>query len=297
MRWRSLTLPPRQVLSRPRQHHRDREEHVTSAMSSNRRGVGLSAFSNAAISSDKYAAHGASLKSSHADALANQLSVFQAALHNFSLTHAKDIRSNPIFRAEFARMCHAIGVDPLAGSNVKAAKDASGKGGSVWAKMLGTSVNDFYFELGVRLVEVCRESRAENGGMIALSEARKRIAGGRGLVGGGMEVTDDDVQRALECLEPLGGQFKVVTLGSVKYIRSVPKELNRDQATVLEVIQIMGFVTVSMLQANLDWERARAVAVIDDLVTDSLVWVDDQAEEVEYWSPASMHEGGSGLVS
>ncbi|CAK1359987.1 Vacuolar-sorting protein SNF8 [Cercospora beticola] len=261
-------------------------------MASNRRGVGLSAFSNAAISSDKYAAHGASLKSSHADALANQLAVFQAALHNFSLTHAKDIRSNPTFRAEFARMCHAIGVDPLAGSNIKAAKDAGGKGGSVWAKMLGTSVNDFYFELGVRLVEVCRETRAENGGMIAFAEARKRIAAGRGLVGGGMDVTDDDIQRALESLEPLGGQFKVLTLGNTKYIRSVPKELNRDQAKVLEVIQIMGFITVSMLQANLEWERARAVAVIDDLVADGIVWVDDQADEVEYWSPASMHEGG-----
>ncbi|KXS93966.1 hypothetical protein AC578_4 [Pseudocercospora eumusae] len=259
-------------------------------MSSNRRGVGLTAFSNAAISSDKYAAHGAALRSNHADALANQLAVFQAALHNFSLTHAKDIRSNPTFRAEFARMCHAIGVDPLAGSNTKA-REASGKGGSVWAKMLGTSVNDFYFELGVRLVEVCRESRGENGGMIALSEARKRIASGRGLVGGGIDVTNDDVQRALESLEPLGGQFKLVQLGSTKYIRSVPKELNPDQSTVLEVIQVTGFVTVSMLQANLNWEGARATAVIDDLVADSLVWVDDQAEETEYWSPASMHEG------
>ncbi|CAK3911904.1 Hypothetical predicted protein [Lecanosticta acicola] len=261
-------------------------------MASNRRGVGLNAFSNAAISSDKYAAHGAQLRSNHADALANQLAVFQAALHNFSLTHAKDIRSNPTFRAEFARMCHAIGVDPLAGSNVKAKDAASGKGGSVWAKMLGTSVNDFYFELGVRLVGVCRESRSENGGMIALSEARKRIAKGRGLVGGSIDVTDDDVQRALESLEPLGGQFKITQLGSTKFIRSVPKELNPDQSTVLEVIQVMGFITVSMLQANLDWERARAVAVINDLVADSLVWVDEQSEETEYWSPASMHEGG-----
>lgn len=259
-------------------------------MASNRRGVGLSAFSNAAISSDQYARHGAALRSTHADALANQLSVFQAALHNFSLTHAKDIRSNPTFRAEFARMCHAIGVDPLAGSNTKA-RELSGKGGSVWAKMLGTSVNDFYFELGVRLVEVCRETRSENGGMLPLTEARKRIAKGRGLVGGTLEVTDDDVQRALESLEPLGGMFKIVLLGFVKFIRSVPKELNPDQATVLEVIHILGYVTISVLRDNLGWESARSTAVIEDLVGDSLVWVDSQAEETEYWSPASMHAG------
>lgn len=254
-------------------------------MASSRRGVGLSAFSNAAISSDQYARHGAALRTTHAEALSNQLSVFQAALHNFSLTHAKDIRSNPSFRAEFARMCNAIGVDPLAGSNVKNASD----GKSVWAKMLGSSVNDFYFDLAVRVVEVCRETRSENGGMIAVAEVRKRIQGGRGLVGGGIEVTEDDIQRALESLEPLGGMFKTIMLGSTKFIRSVPKELNPDQATVLEVIQVMGHVTVSMLQANLGWERARAIAVIDDLVAGSLVWVDSQAYETEYWTPAAMH--------
>ena len=260
-------------------------------MTSNRRGVGLSAFSNAAISSDQYARHGQQLRTSHADALANQLSVFQAALHNFSLTHAKDIRSNPTFRAEFARMCNAIGIDPLAGSNVKGANASGGKAGSVWAKMLGSSVNDFYFELAVRVVEVCRETRSENGGMIAISEVQKRITKGRaGLVGGGMEVTEDDIMRAIESLQPLGGMFKTQTLGGGKFIKSVPKELNPDQSTVLEVIQILGYVTVSMMQANLGWERARTIAVFDDLVADSLVWVDTQAEETEFWSPASMHE-------
>ncbi|KAI6893390.1 hypothetical protein D0869_08155 [Hortaea werneckii] len=264
-------------------------------MASNRRGVGLSAFSNAAISSDQYARHGQQLRTTHADALANQLSVFQAALHNFSLTHAKDIRSNPTFRAEFARMCNAIGVDPLAGSNVKQGGgngSAGGKASSVWAKMLGSSVNDFYFELAVRVVEVCRETRSENGGMIAVSEVQKRIAKGRqGLVGGGMDVTDDDILRAIESLEPLGGQFKVQVLGGGRFIRSVPKELNPDQSTVLEAIQVLGFVSISMLRDNLSWERARAIAVMDDLVADSLVWVDSQADETEYWSPAAMHQG------
>ena len=128
--------------------------------------------------------------------------------------------------------------------------------------------------------------------MIAVSEVRKRIEKGRGIIGGGIDVTDDDIERALESLVPLGGGFKVISLGSQKFIRSVPKELNLDQSTVLEVIQIMGFVTVSMLQDNLGWERARALAVVEDLLSDSLVWVDSQAGETEYWSPASMHEGG-----
>lgn len=80
-------------------------------------------------------------------------------------------------------------------------------------------------------------------------------------------------------------------LGAKQMIRSVPKELNTDQAIVLEAIQVLGYVTVSMLQINLRWARPRAVAVIDDLVAESLVWVDLQAEETEYWTPAVIHEG------
>lgn len=73
-------------------------------------------------------------------------------------------------------------------------------------------------------------------------------------------------------------------------IRSVPKELNNDQAVVLEAIQVLGYVTVSLLQLNLSWARARAMAIVEDLVADSLVWVDLQADETEYWSPAAMQE-------
>lgn len=157
---------------------------ITSTMSS-RRGVGLSAFSNAAIK-DAYANYGTTVQAKHLDSLQTQLSVFQQLLHNFSITHAKDIRSNPTFRAEFARMCNAIGVDPLASSHTS--KDAKG-GGSIWSQMLGGSVNDFYFELAVRVVEVCRETRAENGGMLAVSEVQKRVQKGKGI-GGGMEVSE-----------------------------------------------------------------------------------------------------------
>lgn len=43
-----------------------------------------------------------------------------------------------------------------------------------------------------------------------------------------------------------------------------------------------------MLQLNLNWEKARAQTVIDDLLADGLVWLDAQAEENEYWSPQNL---------
>ncbi|KAF2019669.1 vacuolar-sorting protein SNF8 [Aaosphaeria arxii CBS 175.79] len=257
-----------------------------------RRTPGLSSLTTSRISSSQYASHGASLRNQNTQSLSTQLSVFQSLLHNFAVTHAKDIRANPAFRAEFARMCSAIGVDFLASSHHRE-KGKDGDAGSIWAQMLGGSVNDFYFNLGVLIVEECRSTRAENGGLISVSEVKKRIQRGRGI-GGGMEVSDDDITRAVESLSPLGSCFSIMKLGHRSLIRSVPKDLNTDQSTVLEAIQVLGYVTVSMLQLNLSWERPRAVAVIEDLMTDSLVWVDTQAGENEYWSPAFIGAAGVG---
>lgn len=135
-----------------------------------RKGVGLAAFDRSRITSAQYASHGSSLRTSDAAALETQLAVFRSLLQQFAQTHAKDIRSNPSFRAQFARMCAAIGVDPLAASSTR-----EGGGGSIWAQLLGRSVNDFYFELAVKVVEVCGETRGENGGLIEVRKVREAI--------------------------------------------------------------------------------------------------------------------------
>jgi len=134
-----------------------------------RKGVGLAAFDRSRITSAQYASHGSSLRTSDAAALETQLAVFRSLLQQFAQTHAKDIRSNPSFRAQFARMCAAIGVDPLAASSTREG------GGSIWAQLLGRSVNDFYFELAVKVVEVCGATRGENGGLIEVRKVREAI--------------------------------------------------------------------------------------------------------------------------
>lgn len=150
------------------------------------RGVGLSAFQNRSSLSTSYATHGAALRSSNLDSLSTQLSVFQSLLHTFALQHSETIRQNPSFRAEFARMCNAIGVDPLAGSNI-AGKKKGGK--SWWDQVLGADVGDFYFAVAVRIVEVCRATRGENGGLIGVKECKEQVGKGKGI-GGGIEVSE-----------------------------------------------------------------------------------------------------------
>lgn len=249
---------------------------------SSRRGVGLGAFTNRSGTAQAYALHGSNLKSANKASLQAQLEVFQSLLHNFAIEHAATIKSNPNFRSEFARMCHAIGVDPLAGSNNKGKKPDS-----LWAKVLGHDVNDFYFSVAVRIVKLCQDSRAENGGLIGVKECCERVSKGD-AIGGGLQVSEDDIERAVKSLEPLGSGFTIISIGGKQFIRSIPKELNTDQSTVLEVLQLLGCVTISLLQVNLNWDKARASTVIEDLLADSLVWVDKQCSEWEYWSPQNL---------
>lgn len=81
-------------------------------------------------------------------------------------------------------MCAAIGVDPLLASSDTSKGGGkggeSGSGSGIWAQLLGrTGLNDFYFELAVRVVEVCGETRGENGGLIEVGMVRERVVRGR----------------------------------------------------------------------------------------------------------------------
>lgn len=187
-------------------------------------------------------------------------------------------------------MCTAIGVDPLASSSSSSNGGAGGE--SVWAQLLGRTVNDFYFELAVRIVEVCGRTRGENGGLIGVTELKERVE--RGRMEGADAISEDDVRRAVETLKPLGGSYAIVKVGRKEYIRSVPRELSNDQAAVVEAAQVLGYVSVSMLMDNLDWEAARGRTVIDDLVAEGMLWVDAQTKgEKDYWSPSVMAAGAA----
>jgi ESCRT-II complex subunit VPS22 len=250
-----------------------------------------SSSASASAISNAYALHGNTLRTNHAAQLKTQLEVFQQLLWAFSTRHGKEIRADPRFRAEFARMCHALGVDPLLSS----ASGSSSKG-----KLWGTSdeeshMRDFYLTLGVRIVETCRSTRAENGGMMSLEEVRARIIRRSAdfINSATSSISAEDVRKAVRELEPLGPGFSIVKLAGTEMIRSVPRELNTDQGAVLEVITVLGgWVTVSVLRDNLHWEQARVVSVINDMMGEGLVWVDEQAEsrEREYWSPTAIRE-------
>eukprot|EP00072_Mus_musculus_P068299 XP_017170062.1 PREDICTED: vacuolar-sorting protein SNF8 isoform X3 [Mus musculus] len=131
-----------------------------------RRGVGAGAIAKKKLAEAKYKERGTVLAEDQLAQMSKQLDMFKTNLEEFASKHKQEIRKNPEFRVQFQDMCATIGVDPL----------ASGKG--FWSEMLG--VGDFYYELGVQIIEVCLALKHRNGGLITLEELHQQVLKGRG---------------------------------------------------------------------------------------------------------------------
>ncbi|NXN84750.1 SNF8 protein, partial [Bombycilla garrulus] len=169
--------------------------------------------------------------------MSKQLETFRTHLQAFASKHKQEIRKSPRFRLQFQDMCATIGVDPL----------ASGKG--FWAEMLG--VGDFYYELGVQIIEVCLALKHRNGAGSAVWGA-----------GGACAPPRDDLLRAIKKLKVLGNGFGIIPVGGTFLVQSVPAELNMDHTVVLQLAEKKGFVTVSEIRDSLKWETERAKQVL-----------------------------------
>jgi len=236
-----------------------------------RRRVGVGGIQKKRLEDKKFVAKADELAENQLAELSSQLSSFQGNLETFAREHKQEIRKDPEFRRHFQEMCSSIGVDPL----------ASGKG--FWSNML--DIGDFYYELGVQIVEVCMASAHKTGGLMELGELRQKLVRARGRGSHHQEITEDDLLRATKKLRVLGTGFTVIPLDSGRYlVQSVPGEVSLDQVAVLQAAeQGEGLVTETGLVANLGWEARRAKLALDQLVGAGLVWEDRQGSEKEYW--------------
>jgi ESCRT-II complex subunit VPS22 len=237
-----------------------------------RRGVGVAAFDLQEQSKRSFAALSSELSKAQVENLHLQLAQFRSALAHFASEHREKIKSDPSFRHKFQQMCSSIGVDPLAGPR---------KGGW-WAELLGLS--DWQYELGVQIVDICVSTREQNGGLIALSEIIRLVSKLRGV--SGTSITEEDVIRSLKFLQPLGTGYQVVEIDECKMVRSVPKELDGDQAVILSIAREEGGrVVADHLIQQKGWTRSRAHAALETmLLRDGMCWLDTQDESGRaYW--------------
>ncbi len=131
-----------------------------------RRAAGLGALDRAQNARAQYQQVGDAIARQQIEELNERLQTFQQQLSRFAEAHARDINKNAAFRSLFCKMCATIGVDLLTSSTTRSAWSSS---------LLGNVVTDFYFEIATRIIEICRQTRGDNGGLIDLETVRSEI--------------------------------------------------------------------------------------------------------------------------
>eukprot|EP00124_Ichthyophonus_hoferi_P000213 Ihof_evm20s7 gene=Ihof_evmTU20s7 len=211
-----------------------------------RRGPGIAGIRRQQAAQQNARKVGEKMEEAELKTMTEQMEVFKNQLEIFAQKHKNDIAKNAVFRSHFQKMCAQVGVDPL----------ASRKG--FWSELLG--VGDFYFELGVQIVEVCLAAKPKNGGLMKMDEVMKQVTKIRPKHA--QQVSIDDCERAIKKLKVLGKSFDVVQVGSTKLVQSVPVELNQDHSTVLLMASDSAHLKASRLQVELSWTSERATSVL-----------------------------------
>ncbi|GFT87985.1 vacuolar-sorting protein SNF8 [Trichonephila clavipes] len=242
-----------------------------------RRVGGVAAIQKHQLAQARFKDKGSEIADDQLQHMTKQMDTFRSNLQDFAGKYKSKIKKNPQFRQQFQEMCSATGVDPL----------ASSKG--FWADMLG--VGDFYYELGVQIVEVCLATRHRNGGIMNLEELRRLLLKSRNLASKQEDIGYDDLLRAIDKLKILGEGFRTIACGSARdhIVQSVPAELNVDHTKVIQKGSSTGYVTLTILMEEFGWEKVRAEKAIVDLIREGLVWVDEQFQDYMQQSHRSTH--------
>lgn len=253
---------------------------------------GVGALQRHIDSQESYRALSSSISKTQVENLRSQLNQFRSALQRFAIAHREEIKRDAAFRHAFQQMCASIGVDPLAGPPPGAGESEGQRRGIAstlggwWGELTG--LGDWYLELGVQIVDICVNKRDSNGGIIEMEYLVRLL----GKLRNSTSVTAEDVERSIKTLKPLGAGYEVIDVGGRKMVRSVPKELDADQAVVLAYAREEGGrVAERELALKTKWTMTRSrVALENMLLRDGLCWVDEQDEQSgkSYWVTSVM---------
>lgn len=247
--------------------------------------IGKDALRRQELMRRKKAELGRQAREESLSSMRDAMTTFKSHLEAFALKHRAEIRANPRFREQFHQMCAHAGVDPLASNK------------SAWNALLG--LGNFYYELGVCVVEACIATRGRNGGLLELSQLLRLVRARRGSAAD--PVSADDVLQAVKKLRSLDKSFSVVRGAHGTFVSSVPRELDADLPEVLAAAEATGYVSVRSLSERPQWTPARAELALQGMLKEGTCMIDDGGPGGQrlYWFPvlASVDPEAGGAVT
>ncbi|CAH8626959.1 unnamed protein product [Heterobilharzia americana] len=224
------------------------------------RKAGVASIKSKSLTQSKYKEKSDELAGNQITTLSRQFEQVRQALELFASKHRNKIKEDPQLRSQFQAMCSSIGVDPLAYSR------------GCWSETLG--LGEFYYHLGVKIIEACMAHQKYTGGIIPYKNCV------------------DDVKRSIKKLRCLGTGFSLISLpGGQSLVQSIPSEMSMDQTLVLGLAESSNsHTTVSAVMSKFDWTKDRTDAAFHHLVQEGIAWVDDldACGERVFWFPGFM---------
>lgn len=242
-----------------------------------RRKIGVSVVVKKKDEASQFSKVGKTLEDTKLSAVKEALASFRENLSEFAAKHKDKINNDPEFRQQFHTMCVGLGVDPL----------ASNKG--FWADILG--VGNFYFELGLKIIQICIQTRVENGGIISLDSLhnilqKQIILRSKSSNNNDIKISIEDVKRSVEKLSVLGSGFRIVNISKNNtVVISVPLEINNDHEHLIAAAndEDGGCITYELMKGLRGWSRERFNTITNPLLQEGMLWIDSYNGETYFY--------------
>ncbi|ORM40519.1 Vacuolar-sorting protein SNF8 [Babesia sp. Xinjiang] len=231
-----------------------------------RRGVGASRILNAKNEQEKWEAFSDSFTREKLETYKRIIEDFKVDLYAFIAKYKEVINADPSFRIEFLEICDLLGVDPLSSSS------------SALSRTLG--LTNYYVEITVRLLEVCIQTRALNGGFCEMDELLAAFPPN-------LNVTKRDIIRCIEQCPIFGkNSIRILCVRDKTLIVTAPMLLGAEHRECLDfVATVKGGISMVNLSVNLGWTEQRTQSILNQFIERQIVWVDQTDDEMYYWFP------------
>ena len=230
-----------------------------------RRGFGAAGIAQRKNDDVKLGEIGQVMRDEREEKIKAALEALKIKLRKFSAKFRDQIISDPELCQQFLSVCSGIGLDPLVSDR------------SVWDDIFGGG--RFLPEVSVQVLNVCTESRIENGGVMELEECVNRINKRRG---GGRyaNVGKSDVERCVKQLECLGeGGLSIKVVNKIPFIFYSTEDIGPDALHLIGELGRCASLSHSEIRKTYNWARARSEQALTSLIRDGIVWVDYPSQQ------------------
>jgi ESCRT-II complex subunit VPS22 len=246
-----------------------------------RRGIGVAHVQAKKDTAKAMADAGAQLSAQRTAQLVDNIQVLETRLKELAKKHESLIRRDPLVRIKFKQLADSLGIDLLE-SNA-----------NMFSKALG--IGEYYYDLCVKIVEICIREKPYVGDMIPLTLVLKEMK----RLKPNDNIQEQDIRMALEKVRVLGSGYDLIGLGdSINnvYIRITPEDINADVMTLLRLANekaaenpMAPILTREDLTAPPRcWNPPRADKALRDAMSAGLCWVEREELDVQE-GPAPSH--------